>query len=446
MKNFRFFLSAALATVCFAATAQDLSDPKYAVWGETEEQRHENILANQYLKQNLDSKNYEAASGYLKKLLDNAPKGSASIYQRGALLFKRKYALAKDPETKKQCIDSLMVIYDLRVEHFGNAKTQGKAYILDIKAKDYLNYRSEDREGLRAAFEAAIDAAIEQDQVDHETITIYFGNLCEDYKNGDGNVGAEDVILVYDRLSPCFEVEGAADHKTVFDNHFGASGVASCENLEEIFRKKLAANPDSADVLAQAVSLMSRAKCTGSFYLTTAEQYYKVKPSAETALFLAQAFQNEQNFDKAIQYLNEAIAVETDPAEKEKLYVRVAVVDLAARNYSGAAAAARAAQELNPENGYSYFVLAQCYAASASACQGLDGEAVYWAAYDTMAKAVARLESEPETLEHAKSMLQMFRNRFPTSETCFFAELKEGERYTVKCGSASGVATTVRFR
>lgn len=449
MKNVKMLLSAAFAVVCFASVAQDLSGPQYAVWGDDVETRRENMLANQYLKQKLDNKDYDAASGYLKKLLDNAPKGSVSIYQRGVTLFKRKYALAKgDAELKKQCVDSMLLIYDLRVEHFGTSKTQGKAYILDMKAKDYLNYRSEDRAGLRQAFEEAIEAAIEKGEPNAETIAVYFGNLCDDYKNGEGNVEAEEVIAIYDRLSPMFtgDDEAVAEQKTMFDNYFGASGVASCENLQDIFSKKLAANPDDENTLAQAVSLMTRAKCSGEFYLNTAEKYYEVKPSSETALFLAQAFQSEEKFDKAIQYLNEALAAETDPAEKEKLYVRIAIINLATRNYSGAAQAARAAKEINPENGYVYFALAQCYAASAASCSGLAGEAAYWAAYDTMAQAVERLDSEPDTKQNAQNSLAVYRAHFPTSETCFFEELQEGQGYTVKCGLASGVTTTVRYR
>ena len=449
MKKVKLLLSAALATVCFAAMAQDLSDPKYAVWGDTEEARRENMLANQFLKQKLDMKDYDAASGYLKKLLDNAPKGSVSIYQRGVTLFKRKYALAKgDAELKKQAVDSMMIIYDLRVENFGASKTQGKAYILDMKAKDYLNYRSDDREGLRAAFEAAIDAAVESNQTNAETIAMYFGNLCDDYKNGEGNVDAEEVIAIYDRLSPMFDGddESVAEQKTLFDNYFGASGVASCENLQDIFSKKLAEKPNDENTLAQAVSLMTRAKCSGDFYLTTAEKYYEVKPSAETALFLAQAFQSEEKYDKAIQYLNEALAAEQDNAEKEKLLARIAIVNMATRNYAAAAQAARSARDINPENGYAYFVLAQCYAASAGNCSGLQGEAAYWAAYDMMAKAVERLDSEPDTKQNAQNSLAVYRGHFPTSETCFFEELQEGQSYTVQCGLAAGVQTTVRYR
>ena len=264
----------------------------------------------------------------------------------------------------------------------------------------------------------------------------YFSNLCEDYKNTD-EVMPDEIIAEYDRLTPFFEKNPeAGDYKSQFDAAFGLSGAASCENLENLFRGKL----------AQAVALMSRAKCDGDFYFSIAEKYYTVKPSSETAMFLAQAFQSKGDYTKAMKYLNEALAVETDPAERQLLLVRMALVGLVSNDIQGAASAARQARDLNPEDGVPYFVLAQCYGISAAHCEGFAGPATFWAAYDTMAKAVELLPSDSEYREPAKTSMNAFRSRFPTSEECFFNELQEGARYTVNCGTAAGVSTTVRPR
>ena len=191
---------------------------------------------------------------------------------------------------------------------------------------------------------------------------------------------------------------------------------------------------------------MSRAKCDGDFYFSIAEKYYTVKPSSETAMFLAQAFQSKGDYTKAMKYLNEALAVETDPAERQLLLVRMALVGLVSNDIQGAASAARQARDLNPEDGVPYFVLAQCYGISAAHCEGFAGPATFWAAYDTMAKAVELLPSDSEYRGPAKTSMNAFRSRFPTSEECFFNELQEGARYTVNCGTAAGVSTTVRPR
>ena len=117
---------------------------------------------------------------------------------------------------------------------------------------------------------------------------------------------------------------------------------------------------------------------------------------------------------------------------------------------SGAAAAAREARDLDPEDGVPYFILAQCYASSAAACEGFAGQAAYWVAYDTMAQAIELLQADAEATEAylptAKQALAGYRGRFPTNEELFFNEVKEGSRYTVGCGFASGISTTVRAR
>lgn len=445
MKNVKFLLSAACALFAVAAMAQqDFSDPKYAVWGDTPQEREQNILNSNFLKESLDNKDYNAAAHYLKELLDKCPKASQNTFVRGITLYKNKIARAKSIAEKNTYTDSLMIVYDLRNEYFGDHPKYGTPYILDRKAREYLMYKPADRKGIREAFRAAIEAG--GDNTDPETVVAYFSNLCDDYKNTD-EVLPDEIIAEYDRLTPFFEKNpNANEYKAQFDAAFGLSGAASCENLEKLFRGKLEAAPDDEALLAQAVALMSRAKCDGDFYFTLAEKYYAVKPSSETAMFLAQAFQSKGDYAKAIKYLNEALAVEQDPAERQLLLVRIALIDLVANDIPGAASAARQARDLNPEDGVPYYVLAQCYAISAANCGGFAGQATFWAAYDTMSKAIELLPSDSEYLESAKTSLNAFRSRFPTSEECFFNELQAGSRYTVTCGTAAGVVTSVRPR
>lgn len=444
MKNVKILLSAALLFLGASALAQDFSSPQYAKWGATPEEREQNILNSNFLKESYDNRDYNAAAHYLKELIDKCPTASVSIYQRGASVYKNKINRAKSVDEKNMYIDSLMLMYDLRAKYFGDNPKQGLPFILDQKAREYLRYKPADRKGIREAFRAAIEAG--GDNTDPETVVAYFSNLTDDYKNTD-EVMPEEIIAEYDRLTPFFAKNPEAnEYKAQFDAAFGLSGAASCENLEKLFAGKLADNPDDEALLAQAVALMSRAKCEGDFYFSIAEKYYAVKPSSETALFLAQAFQSKGEYPKAIKYLNEALAVEQNAAERQLLLVRIALIDLVANDIQGAAAAARQARDLNPEDGVPYYVLAQCYAISAAHCSGFAGQATFWAAYDTMANAIRLLPADSEYLESAKTSLNAFRSRFPTAEECFFNELQEGSRYTVTCGTAAGVQTTVRPR
>ena len=445
MKNVKFLLSAACMLFAVAAMAQqDFSGPQYAKWGNTPEERERNILNSNFLKESYENRDYDAATRYLRDLLKSCPGASVAIYQRGANVYKQKINRAKSVAEKNAYVDSLMMIYDKRAEYFGDSAKQGRDFILDQKAREYLAFRPDDRAGIRKLFREAIEAG--GNNADPETVVAYFSNLCDDYRNTD-EVMPDEVLSEYERLQPYFESHpGAAEYKNQFDNAFGLSGAASCENLERLFSARLAAAPEDEALLAQAVSLMSRAQCDSEFFLATAEKYYTVKPSSETALALAQIFQNKGDFTKAMSYLNEALAVEKSDVERQKLLTRIGLVGLAANDVASAAAAARQARDLNPEDGVPYFVLAQCYGLSAAACGGFAGQAAFWAAYDTMSKALELLPSDSEYVEHAKKSLATFRSNFPNSEECFFNELQSGARYTVTSGTAAGVTTTVRPR
>ena len=446
MKSLKLILAVAFAAMSFSAMAQvNYDDARYAVWGENAEQRKSNMLANQFLKESVDNKDYKAAAGYLKQLLDQAPKGAQGIYTNGIKLYKTLISTAKTEEQRNVYIDSLLYVYDVRLQAFSNHSRYGKAYILDRKAREYLTYKPEDREGVRKIFTEAIAATEEKNgKADLELVAIYFSNLCEDYKNN--LVDATTVISDYDRFSPLYEgAEGeAAELKNQFDTAFGASGAASCENLESLFSKKFAEKPEDVALLGQAVSLMSRAQCNSDFFFNTAEKFYSLKPSSETALFLAQGFQGRSEFDKAMKYLNEALAAETDNAERAKLYTRIGLISIQTGDHSNAMNAAKEIKTFEPTNGYAPYIMAQCYAATANG--DFSAQAGYWAAYDTMNQAIEMLSAEPAIQEAAKKMASAYRGSFPTKEECFFNEVSAGARYTVTKGFASGVSTTVRYR
>ena len=449
MKSLKLILVVAFAAMGISAMAQEINydDPKYAVWGENANERRDNMLNNQFLKEAVDNKNYPAASKYLNILLTKCPSASQNIYTNGAKLYKNLINKAEDEEGKKVYIDSLMYLYDVRLKAFEKHKKYGKDYILNRKAREFYSFFPDDREGIRKIFQEAVEASNEmKGKYDLELVSIYFAELCADYSND--LIAAEDLIAAYDRYSPAFEgVEAEEDIelKNQFDSAFGQSGAASCENLESLFAKKLADAPEDEALLSQAVSLMSRANCNSDFFFATAEKYYSIKPSSETALFLAQGFQNRSEFEKAMKYLSEALASEQDAAEKEKLYVRIGLISVQTKNYAEAVKAANEIKGINPENGYAYFLLGQCYAASAN-CSELKCQACYWAAYDAMNQAVPLLASEPEVQKSAQTMMNHYRSAFPSKEECFFAELQAGSRYTISHGYASGVSTTVRYR
>ena len=448
MKSVKVILAAAALFMGFSASAQDFSDDKaFGKWGETVEERKENVSASNYLKEAIDAKDFKLATEFFQQLLNNCPAASQQTFARGVTIYKNKVQRARSVEERKVYIDSILYIYDQRVIYFGDHSKNGKDYILDMKARDMLRYCTTDRPLLRSGLKDAVDAGIESGKVHLDIAASYFKYLCEDYEYDD-NVTSDMILTEYERLSPLFAEVSAEDeqYRDMFETSFGTSGAASCENLEALFSQKLANDPDNEALLSQAVALMSRAQCTSDFFFASTEKYYTIKPSSETALFLAQGFKNRGENDKALKYLREALAVEADPAKKEPLYVQIALIEISKHNYSAAVEAARELRSINPENGYAYFILGQCYAASTCPEDKVGGTTVYWAAYDAMSQAVSLLKDEPEVQKAAQQMMNAYRAAFPVQESCFFAELTAGDRYTILCGYAAGQVTTVRYR
>ncbi|MBE6195732.1 MAG: tetratricopeptide repeat protein [Rikenellaceae bacterium] len=446
MKRVKFLLSALLAFAGVAAMAQSeeelakLADPAYAKWGDTPLERYNNVNRSSFLKEALQNKNYNEAASHYLYLVEHAPTAAESIYQRGEQVYLRKWAQQKTVATQRQMFDSVLMVYDHRLQYFGTTP-EAKAEILDRRARQYAKYGKRDREGLREAFRLAIAADVDAMSAElAETVALYFANLVDDYKNDE--VYADEVLAEYERLSPIYETITTENEpfKESFETAFGTSGVASCDNLETMFRKKLANDPNNLDVLNQAVALMGRAKCTCDFFFEITERQYALAPSANTAIFLAQGFQERGDLDKATNYLREALKTETESESRQNLLVQLGMVELASNRVSAAMQVAKEIQEIDEDNAYAYFLRAQCYAASG--CQE-----AYWVAFDTMKKA-EELFVEENLKEQAKTLAQAYAGRWPLSndERFFMEGIKHGDTVTVPCGVAAGLKTTARFR
>ena len=110
---------------------------------------------------------------------------------------------------------------------------------------------------------------------------------------------------------------------------------------------------------------------------------------------LANIFQNDGEYDKAVKYLTDALAEESDQEKQEELYSRIALVEFAAGRMNNAVKAARSALAIedgtDKDNAVSQFIIAQAYASNTSGCSDFDKQAVFWAAYDMMARAISQL-------------------------------------------------------
>ncbi|MDR0907872.1 MAG: enzyme of heme biosynthesis [Rikenellaceae bacterium] len=433
-----FLLGAGLHSV----NAQShLEDPRY---GATPEERTENLKLLNFLRDEINNKNYAGAAEYLKEIMNTAPAASSNIYIWGATIYKNKAARAKSVEEKKIYVDSVMLVYDRRAQYYGDDARRGRDYIKQLKARDYLSLNPLDREGVRRLYKEAVQEG--GATTSPAFVVEYLQQLVNDFKGYD--IEADALLGEYELLSPLM-ANASEEDKNNFEALFAGSGAASCENLEALYVKELAEKPGDVDVLRKAFNLMTATGCESDFYLNVAEQYYALEPSSQVAIRLASVFENKQDYSSALKYLDEMIETETDPAAKSDLYVRVAASQLGAGRSAAAAAAARQAISLDPSSGFGHLFLAEAYIAGSSGCSGFHANTVFWLAYDELARARSAFASagDDKQTRTVDQRMANCRANFPTFEEGFmYVEgYEDGKSYTVDCGWIKGT-TTIRSR
>lgn len=439
---FKLTLALALAFTAGNAFAQEEFGPE---WGEnaTAEERRQNVLLFNYYKDAYDNQRYDDAIGYFKELVEKAPKSRNNVYVYAINIYKNKIQRSRDVKQRNAYVDTLLNVYDLRMEHFGNDRRYGTAYISKQKAKDYLLFRPADREGIRKVFQDAI--AANQSEPDLDFINLYFKEITDDYLNLD--VETDFYISEYEKLAPVMDAATgpeSADAKKTFDALAGSSGAFDCQGLEKIYRERLAGDPSNTELYAKVFALMVPQNCATPFFFEVAEKYFALEPTAQTAIIIAKSFEKQGDHRKAINYLTAAAQNEADVIEKAKLYVEISGMELAVNNAQAAANAAKQASQYNPENGYAYMFLAQAYVIGSQNCQeNFDRQTVYWLAYDLAQRSRRIFADSPDDMRSADELMSQFRTAFPSKEELFFRGLSEGARYDVKCGWITG-STTVK--
>ena len=415
-------------------------------WGEdaTQEQRFENAKTFNYYRDAYNVQNYDKALSYLPELLENSPRGAQNIYVYAINIYKNKIQRSMDVKQRQVYVDSLLTLYDMRIQYFGDNAKYGRPYILVQKAKDYLSFMPMDRDGVREVFVEAIEANADDPDVDF--INIYFNELTTDYKND--LVETDYYLEQYEWLASLLDKVTAPEAdsaKETFDTLFVSSDAAGCDNIEQIFKARVEANPTDVTTLGKAFTLLMRSECHTAFLTEVGEMYYNADPTAATAKLVASAFVKVGDNAKAVSFLKAAFDKETDPLNKATLAVEIAATELVLKNASVAANYASQARQLDPSNGYAAIMLAQAYAEGATACEGFDRQTVYWLAYDILASARSLFENGSPEQQQIDQTMSMFRRSFPSNDELFFRGLTTaGAAYDVKCGWITG-RTTVKM-
>lgn len=441
-KNYiRLFAGVLLVFASTSSIAQSyLENPKYGPDEETRKECAKNIsLYQTFYQQN----NYKDAYKPWQNVIKICPASSINAYIRGVRLIKARYEEVADPSVKAALVDSLMMVYDMRITHFDK-----KGVVLGMKAEDLFALAPERYE---EAFNIAKEAiSIEKAAASPSTFFTYMSLAKAMYDNK--KMTADQVIELYSQVSDYIDAQitaNASDDKAKqakdgIDAIFAGMRVANCDNVIALFEPRFNATPNDVNLCKKIRSLMSANRCTSHpLHLKASIQIFKSEPSADLALDIARLLYEANNAKEAEKYYNEAINLESAVDKRAGIYYELALLTFTElKNLPKAKEVALKAIEENPNMGKAYKLIGDIYASERN-CGSNDFEkkTVYWAAVDKYAKAK---QVEPELSDAMDNLISTYSQYFPSKEDIFFYDLKVGDSYNVGCWINE--RTTVRER
>lgn len=428
---------------------------------------------------NVKNNNFETAYPAWKELFTKYPVARVDTYTNGVKILKGLIAKETDEQKKLDYINELMALYDQQIKYIDKlqqiTKTKLSAgNILGKKALDYI--RLVPGADLNEAY-AMCSQSVNMEKGESEyLVTQQFMKLSamkykkdptghgeqviQDYL--DASVYIVDVLDKYNERIDYYTnrykelmdpkdsiraegfgkmIDAARTARSNIDGYFINSGAASCDDLEAIYAPKIEENKDNIAYLNKVISLMSMLKCTDQdAYLAASEYALAIEPNAKAAMGCGYRYFKKGEIDKALEFFDQAIELETSATNKADMCYKVGVIHMSLKKYSKAREYARKAIALNSKFGDPYILIAQCYAAAPDWHNDnvLNG-CTYFAAIDKLQRAKA---IDPSVKEQANKLIAQYSNYTPAAEDLFMRGYSKGK--SINIGGWINETTTIR--
>lgn len=431
-----------------------------------------------------DSKeSYDKAYGLWKDLIDICPKYHKNLYLYGEDFldyFIKRAVKKKDTAQVKKYVDSLMWVYDKRMEIFGEAdKVKGKKGSHLIKYRKYL-----DPERLPEGNEllaSSVHGLKKNSYPPH--IGRYFFSLYFLYKKD--SISKEDIAMEYLPISHYVQENinnpKSPKYKKVYKEQVLPKVdkilrvVTDCELLKEAYGRRFEKDSALTPALKQqmVLALKKRGCKDNELFPRIAKSVHKEDPSPASAYEIGVLEMRNENHEEAGTYLEQAIDLLKGDTAKAKKDSGMAQADSAQAEDGKSAGSevdeerlaefhiaagknanerglskkandhARKALELQSDHPRAYIIIAEAMANSAPRCSNNDMEkgAVHWLAADYAKKARESPKAEKDTnlQKLIDQRLGSYRANFPDQDDMFtHNQLKENgepidEPYEIGC-------------
>ena len=406
-------------------------------------------IYTEYVKTN----NFQDAFTPWKAVFDETPWAQVGTYTNGAKILRALIAAEKDGAKQKEYFNLLMKVHDQRIQYLDKLNTLSrtkstKGDIMGTKAHDYLSMGGQD---MNAAYEMFAEAVASEKQNLPYYVLMEFVDvsarktkidaahkeqLVQDYIAASGYANEAMKAAKKESAKKNYQVA-----KENIDAYFINSGVATCDNLQEIYAPKVEENKANIEYLKSVITVMQKLGCKESeAYFAASEYAHAIEPTAATAFGCGAMYYKKGDIDKSMQYFDNAIELEADPIQKAEYCYTAAQILFGNKQLSKAKQYARKSIEANGENGKPYILIAQMYASSPNwNDEPALNKCTFFAAIDKLQKAKS---VDPSCAEEADKLIRTYAGYTPKDEDLFFIGLKKGNAVTI--GGWIGETTTIR--
>ena len=444
------------------------NDLKY---GDTEDKQ---ILCKEALsvyKSYKTQKNYsEAYVQWEKACAVCPPQVQESLYTNGSTFIKSEIKEAKaegDLERKAVLVDSLMWVYDMRMELFPSTKKKpnNRCHVLGRKASDYYSFNKDSVQVAFEMFKESVDCLGANSSA--SVLSGYYVTSFYAMKNVnkvDKEAGTAkkikmltDYLMLMDYCNEALANAEAAENSRNIKGYTKAKeniektfvAIAKCEEMVKVLQASIDADPENFDLQKKVLRILTNRECTeNDLFLPVATAVYEFKPSHEAAFAIGMGYAKQSQLSESFKYMEEAVS-RCDSCPNQMAYLLKTGQIASALKRSGTAKRyANQVIAIDPSNADAYMLIGDAIAGATSSCNdgALGKRAVYWVAHDYYARAK---RMNPELEEKANARMSKMSKQFPTIEEVFTLGLQAGTSFTVKQVSGcpcSGMTTNIRVR
>lgn len=429
-----------LGFIAIDGWAQD--DSKYGSTPEEVEECKKNLsLYREYRDQNL----VDQAMPFWRAAFELCPQSAKTLFIDGAKFYGDILDGIRDDSTKlderNAYLDTLMLIYDKRIENFNE---EGK--VLTYKANDLYKYDESRADEANKMFKRSME--LMGMNTDAIAASKYYQTLYGLYR--DGKVEKSDLLVEYMPVLDILEYNIAKlEDEKKRERYEKAKGnldaffikIAECDDIIRILGERIAQSPNDIELNKKALAVMNKRDCTDDpLFLEVAERVYADKPTASAAYSIGIQKLKSKEYGDALKYFEEAADLCGDCIDLNQYYLRAGQSAVIMGNSSKARSFAKKILADEPRHGDALMLIGDAIASSAKSCDDgkLGTAGAYWLAVDYYQRAKS---ADSGIANRANQKIAGYKKYFPLKTELFFNGVENGATYTVEC---FGETTTVR--